>query len=63
MFEYNFSFEEFSLVAQSILTRIDFVSDILSDWEMGDSKLHEHYVNELSSLRALYEKLTVSKSK
>lgn len=61
MFEVNFSFEEFTLVAQSLLTRIDFVSDILSDWQMGDTKLREHYVQELSSLRALYEKLTTSK--
>lgn len=61
MFDCNFNFDEFCLVRQSLLTRIDFVSDILSDWQMGDSKLREHYVNELSSLHALYEKLTTSK--
>lgn len=61
-FSFDFDYDDFSLVLKSIFTRIDFVSDILSDCKTDDcTKVREYYVNELSSLRALLEKLMSSK--
>lgn len=54
---------EVLLVAESIDSRIDEISDILSstDSELNDIALTEHYKCELSALRALYDKIKHSK--
>lgn len=54
---------EVLLVAESIDSRIDEISDILAstDSELNDIALTEHYKCELSSLRALYDKIKHSK--
>lgn len=57
MFKYDFSFEEFVLVAQSLLTRIDFIIDMLPTLKDGSIVKHT-YTEELSSLKVLYDKLT-----
>lgn len=50
---------EVLLVAESIDSRIDEISDILAstDSELNDVVLTEHYKCELSALRALYDKI------
>ena len=57
MFDLKLNFDEFVFVATSILTRIDFVTDILRSPDLSKI-VREHYVEELSSLRSLYDKLT-----
>lgn len=57
MFNYDFSFEEFVLVAQSLLNRIDFITDLLPSLKDGSVVKHV-YFEELSSLKVLYDKLT-----
>lgn len=54
---------EVLLVAESIDARIDEISDILAstDSELNDIALTEHYRCELSALRALYDKIKLSK--
>ncbi len=54
---------EVLLVAESIDSRIDEISDILAstDSELNDVALTEHYKCELSALRALYDKIKHSK--
>lgn len=54
---------EVFLVAESIDSRIDEISDILAstDSELNDVALTEHYKCELSALRALYDKIKHSK--
>lgn len=54
---------EVLLVAESIDSRIDEISDILAstDSELNDIALTEHYKSELSALRALYDKIKHSK--
>lgn len=54
---------EVLLVAESIDSRIDEISDILvsTDSELNDVALTEHYRCELSALRALYDKIKHSK--
>nr|DAH30845.1 MAG TPA: hypothetical protein [Microviridae sp.] len=54
---------EVLLVAESIDSRIDEISDILAsaDSELNDIALTEHYKCELSALRALYDKIKHSK--
>lgn len=56
MFEYQFDFSEFSLIAQSLLTRMDFISDMLKSLS-PDSNLYLIYEQDLLSTRALYDKL------
>lgn len=58
MFECEFDFSEFSLVAQSLLTRIDFISDMLLTLSK-DSKVYAIYEKDLVATRALYDKLTL----
>lgn len=58
MFEYKFDFSEFSLVAQSLLTRIDFITDLLKSLPT-DSNVYAIYENDLVATRALYDKLTL----
>lgn len=57
MFNYDFSFEEFVLVAQSLLSRIDFVTQLLPTLPDGSTVKHS-YTQELCSLKVLYDKLT-----
>lgn len=57
MFDLKLKFNEFTLVASSILTRIDFVRQILSSSDL-DVVVRQHYASELSSLLALYDKIT-----
>lgn len=57
MFNYNFSFEEFVLVSQSLLTRIDFISSLMPTLPDGSIVKHT-YTEELFSLKVLYDKLT-----
>lgn len=54
---------EVLLVAESIDSRMDEISDILAstDSELNDIALTEHYKCELSALRALYDKIKHSK--
>lgn len=57
MFNYDFTFEEFVLVAQSLLTRIDFISSLMPT--LSDGSIVKHtYTEELCSLKVLYDKLT-----
>lgn len=58
MFEFKFDFSEFSLVAQSLLTRIDFITNMIKSLP-ADSNVYANYVNELVAIRALYDKLTL----
>lgn len=60
MFSYDFNFSEFSLIAQSLLSRIDFVSNMLIGLP-SDSDIKAMYEKELVSLRALYDKITLQK--
>lgn len=60
MFSYDFNFSEFSLIAQSLLSRIDFVSKMLVDLP-SDSEVKSMYEKELVSLRSLYDKITLQK--
>lgn len=60
MFNYDFDFSEFSLIAQSLLLRIDFVSNMLIGLP-ADSNVKDMYEKELVSLRELYDKLTLHK--
>lgn len=62
MFEYNFDFTEFSLIAQSVHSRIDFVTNLLNGLSQSDT-VRAIYEAELSSLHALYSKLTCSYEK
>ena len=57
MFDLKLNSDEFVFVATSILTRIDFVTDILRSSDLAEI-VREHYVDELSSLRVLYDKIT-----
>lgn len=57
MFEYSFDFNEFILIAQSILSRIDFVTNLLNGIFQSET-VRAIYEAELSSLHALYDKLT-----
>lgn len=57
MFNYDFTFDEFVLVAQSLLTRIDFISSLMPTLPDG-SIVKRTYTEELSSLKVLYDKLT-----
>lgn len=61
MFSYDFNFSEFSLIAQSLLSRIDFVSGMLVDLP-SDSGIKSMYEKELVSLRSLYDKITLHDS-
>ena len=54
MFNYDFNFSEFSLIAQSLLLRIDFVSNMLIGLP-ADSNVKDMYEKELILLRELYE--------
>lgn len=57
MFNYDFTFEEFILVSQSLLTRIDFISSLMPT--LSDGSIVKHtYTEELCSLKALYDRLT-----
>lgn len=58
MFEYKFDFSEFSLIAQSLLTRIDFICHMLNSLP-SDSNVRAIYEKDLVATRALYEKLTL----
>ena len=60
MFNYDFNFSEFSLIAQSLLLRIDFVSNMLIGLP-ADSNVKDMYEKELILLRELYDKLTLHK--
>lgn len=57
MFNYDFNFEEFVFVAQSLLTRIDFITNLMPTLEDG-SIVKDTYTKELLSLKVLYDKLT-----
>lgn len=57
MFNYDFTFDEFVLVAQSLLTRIDFISSLMPTLPDG-SIVKRTYTEELSFLKVLYDKLT-----
>lgn len=57
MFKYDFSFDEFVLVAQSLLTRIDYISKLMPTLDDGSIVKHT-YMEELLSLKVLYDKLT-----
>lgn len=48
---------EFSLVAQSILTRIDFVTYAISTLDKANVTIKKRYEKELVSLNTLYDNL------
>lgn len=58
MFEYKFDFSEYSLIVQSLLTRIDFITDMLKSLP-SDSNVYAIYEKDLVATRALYDKLTL----
>lgn len=58
MFEYKFDFSEFSLVVQSLLNRVDFLTDMLKSLPT-DSNVYAIYENDLVAIQALYDKLTL----
>lgn len=60
MFSYDFNSSELTLILQSLLSRIDFVSKILADLPSDYLDVKPLYEEELSSLRSLYEKITLS---
>lgn len=62
MFEYNFDSKEFALIVLSVLTRIDFVTNLLNGLPQSET-VRAIYETELSSLHALYSKLTRSHEK
>ena len=62
MFEYNFDSKEFALIAFSVHTRIDFVTNLLNGLPQSET-VRAIYETELSSLHALYSKLTCSHEK
>lgn len=62
MFEYNFDSKEFALIVLSVLSRIDFVTNLLNGLPQSET-VRANYESELSSLRALYSKLTCSHEK
>lgn len=62
MFEYNFDSKEFALIALSVLTRIDSVTKLLNGLPQSET-VRAIYETELSSLHALYSKLTCSHEK
>lgn len=57
MFEYKFDFLELSLIAQSLLARIDFITGMLQSLS-PDSDAYSAYEKDLVAIRALYDKLT-----
>ena len=57
MFNYDFTFDEFVLISQSLLTRIDFITNLLPSLDDG-SVVKYTYTNELLSLKVLYDRLT-----
>ena len=62
MFEYNFDSKEFALIVLSVLTRIDFVTNLLAGQPQSET-VRAIYETELSSLHAFYNKLTCSHEK
>lgn len=58
MFEYKFDLSEFSLVVQSLLNRVDFLTDMLKSLPT-DSNVYAIYENDLVAIQALYDKLTL----
>lgn len=58
MFNIQLDYKEFSLVAQSILLRIDYVTNLLNELSHSDP-LRGIYANELSALCALRSKLDI----
>lgn len=61
MFEY-FDSKELALIVLSVLTRIDFVTNLLNGLPQSET-VRAIYETELSSLHALYSKLTCSHEK
>lgn len=61
MFEY-FDSKELALIVLSVLTRIDFVTNLLNGLPQSET-VRAIYETELSSLHALYSKLTCSHGK
>lgn len=57
MINLKLSGHEFSLVAQSILTRIDFVTYAISTLDKANVTIKERYEKELVSLNTLYDNL------
>ena len=57
MFEFSFDSKEFTLIVLSVLTRIDFVTNLLNGLPQSEP-VRANYEAELSSLHALYSKLT-----
>lgn len=57
MINLKLSGHEFSLVAQSILTRIDFVTYAISKLDKANETIIERYEKELVSLNTLYDNL------
>lgn len=62
MFEYNFDSKEFALIVLSVRTRIDSVANLLNGLPQYET-VRSIYETELSSLHALYSKLTCSHEK
>lgn len=60
MFDLKLNSDEFVFVVTSILTRIDFIINILRSPDLANI-VREHYIDELSSLRSLYDKITLQK--
>ncbi len=58
MFNYDFDFSELSLIAQSLLARMDFISDSMKSFS-PDSDIYAIYEKDLASVRALYDKLVL----
>lgn len=57
MINLKLSGHEFSLVAQSILTRIDFVTYAIKKLDKANETIIERYEKELVSLNTLYDNL------
>ena len=62
MYEYNFDSKEFALIVLSVLSRIDFVTNLLNGLPQSET-VRAIYETELSSLHALYSKPTCSYEK
>lgn len=57
MSERKLKFDEFIIVTQSLLTRIDFLIDCMKNSE-PDSKFYKVLQKDLAATQALYNKLT-----
>ena len=55
MMNFDFNSDEFNILIQSVMTRIDFIKEMLSNLSK-EEEIYQLYVNELSTLHSLLAK-------